>query len=312
MGIIFDCHTDILNDIVSRRKKGERDVFLTRHYSKFKKGEISGACIGYYYESKDFGDSFDLIIAHLEEELRESICLDIILRKQDLDTFVPGKIKTIFSIEGLSKVKSISDIDKLYQSRFRLASLCWNDQNDLATGVGGNPELGLTPLGAQVIKRMQQLGMIVDVSHANSKTLQDIIKITTKPIVASHSNSYHLTPHRRNLKDDQLKSIANTGGVICLTPVSKFVCDQPNATIQKYVEHILYVIRLVGIEHVGLGFDFMDYLADYEEGSSCQDFNNAGDGVKIIRKLKEAGLAYEDIEKIAYKNLFRVFKENLS
>ena len=160
--------------------------------------------------------------------------------------------------------------------------------------------------------------MIIDVSHTNEKTFWDICKIATKPIIASHSNCRSLCDVARNLTDEQLREIGNRNGVVGLNSYEEFVSyDVNNQTVEHLVDHIDHMVDVMGIDHIGLGFDFAEYLnADtlqhYTSSSYTYGVRGLEDTTKaknIIYELEKRGFSKEDIEKIAYKNFYRVIKE---
>ena len=209
------------------------------------------------------------------------------------------------------------------------------------------PHKGLTDFGKRVVQRMNQLGMIIDVSHAGDQTFWDVIKTTTKPVIASHSSVYSLVPHRRNLKDGQIKAIAENGGVIQINFNPGFIDSSFNnkeiAFLKKHaaendsllksgmsdfytldylynkyaeevnpmrpplsmlMQHIEYIINLVGVDYVGLGSDF--------DGINLtpQLLDDVTTYPLITKALVEKGYSKKDINKILGKNLLRVLKAN--
>ena len=207
---------------------------------------------------------------------------------------------------------------------------------------------GLTDFGKQVVHRMNALGMIIDVSHIGEQTFKDALSITTKPVIASHSNAYTLCPHRRNLKDYQIKEIAKNGGVIHLNfyvgfidstydrKVSSFnILHKPeidslvNAGAQPdyarmmilekhsseiadarpplsmLIDHLDYIVKLVGVDYVGMGSDFDGISFAPKELNGVEDFP------LITKALLERGYDKKDIRKILGENFIRVFKANL-
>jgi membrane dipeptidase len=164
---------------------------------------------------------------------------------------------------------------------------------------------------------MEELGMIVDVSHANEKSFWDIYENTEKPFIASHSNVYNLCKVPRNLKDDQIKAIAERGGVIGINAWPDFI-DEVNPSMENLVRHVDYIADLVGIDYVGFGFDFCDFLtedttASFQGGetSATKGLEDASKIPNFVELLAKSGYSERDIEKIAYGNMERVIKEIL-
>ena len=168
--------------------------------------------------------------------------------------------------------------------------------------------------GKRAIEIMEELGIIIDVSHADEKTFWDIIEVASGPIIASHSNVYNLCPVSRNLKDDQIKAIANTGGIVGINSWPEFV-DKENPSLNKLVDHIDYLVNLVGINHVAFGFDFTDFLNDsavssFKTGETAitPGINSADEIPNIIKALKDRGYNNEALDKICSKNLRDLFR----
>jgi membrane dipeptidase len=319
---IFDAHSDILVDITVKRQNGERDVFRKYHYEKLKRGGIGGLIAVIWIDKMNM-DPLDRMNEIINEGLKElkdiKDIAEIVLKYEDFERIrQEGKMQIVLGCEGLSGIKGdIHYLDLLFEIGIRHASLTWNEENELGTGVKGDPKRGLTRLGQVAVKKLEELGILIDVSHANEKTFWDICEITTGPIIASHSNAYSLCPHPRNLKDDQIKAIAEKGGVIGINAWPDFV-DEFNATIEGFIEHIDYMVEKAGIDHVALGFDFCDFLS-FDATSSFSEENKATKGLEDASKSKDVidlllkrGYKHEDIEKITYKNIEKVFKLSIS
>lgn len=223
------------------------------------------------------------------------------------------KIAAVPTIEGaysLNKDNAIGLINQYYDLGIRAIGLTWNYSNDLGEGankVYGDTSRtpskgGLTSLGKEVIKEMNRLGIIVDVSHMSENTFWDVINTTKSPIIASHSGVYSLKKHVRNLNDEQLKALKKNRGVISIVFYPEFLKDSDSVYIKDYVDHIDYVVNLIGIDHVGIGSDF-------DGGSLPQDLKDSSELYKVTDELLRRNYNKEDIEKILGKNILRVLKE---
>jgi len=217
-----------------------------------------------------------------------------------------GKIAAILSIEGGEALEGdLGVLRVLYRLGVRLLTLTWNQRNQIADGIGeSRTGSGLTEFGLKVIDEMNRLGMLIDVSHLSETCFWDVIKRSKAPIVASHSNCYNLCPHPRNLKDEQIKAIADKGGVIGITFVPNFLTQEKRkTTVKDVVKHINYLVEKVGVDCVGLGSDF--------DGTGGLPLGL--EGVDKISNITEGllGRGYEEreIEKILGGNFLRVFKE---
>jgi len=162
--------------------------------------------------------------------------------------------------------------------------------------------VGLSEFGEQVINRLDSLGVLIDVSHVGIKTIEDILEITKNPIIATHSGARELYDHYRNLNDDQIIAIANSGGVIGVVFYHWFLSGS-STNISQVVDHIDYIKNLVGIDHVSLGSDF-DGI-----GSMITGLEDVSTFPNLTLELLKKGYSRSDIEKILSGNVMRVFEE---
>ena len=265
------------------------------------------------------------------------------------------RLATMLGVEGGHMIEDkIVNLDALYVRGVRYMTLTWNNSTSWATSAADETtkgdsltHKGLTDLGKKIVVRMNELGMLIDISHNGEQTFWDVIKLTKKPIIASHSCVWAFCHHRRNLKDDQIKAIAKNGGVIHLNFYAGFLDStyekkaaqllakhkpeidslvahgtQPDyagiMTMEKYKEetnairpplsllldHLDYIVKLVGIDFVGLGSDFDGIEAGPRELNGVQDFP------LITKALLERGYSKKDVRKILGENFLRVFTAN--
>ncbi len=320
----FDGHSDILTDVTIRRLGGETDVFVRRHIEKLKKGGVAAAILVVWvdppYTSDPTWRTLEILGAASEEleEMRDHA--EPVYKTADMERIQDaGKIAVLLGMEGLSGLRgNASLLSMLYRFGVRHASLTWNEENEFATGVGSpHSERGLTPLGIEALRKMERLGMIVDVSHANERSFWDIYEHTQRPFIASHSNAYALQGVPRNLKDDQIKAVAERGGVIGMNAWPSFI-HPTEPSVENLVRHIDYIAGLVGVEYIGFGFDFCDYLTgdtleSFRDGekTAAEGLENAARIPALYDILRRKGYGEEDLERIAYKNLARVVREIL-
>ncbi|MCG0275355.1 MAG: dipeptidase [Thermosediminibacteraceae bacterium] len=320
----FDAHSDILTHVTIKRLEGEKDVFRKYHLERLKKGNVSGMILAVWidppYTNEPTYRMLQVLGAMSEEIENMKDLAEVVYEYKDMSRIrSQGKIAVILGMEGMSGLcGNVSLISMLYRLGIRHGMLTWNEENEFATGVGSpNKDRGLTPLGIQAVRKMEELGMIIDVSHANEKTFWDIYENTNKPFIASHSNVYNLCKVARNLKDDQIKAIAERGGVIGVNAWPAFI-DEVNPSVEKLARHIDYIAELVGIDYVSFGFDFCDFLAGTTaaalldgETSATKGLEDASKIPDFVELLVKRGYSDEDIQKIAYGNIERVIKEIL-
>jgi membrane dipeptidase len=216
-----------------------------------------------------------------------------------------NKIAAVLAVEGGHVIENdITKLDTLYALGMRYLTITWNNSTDWAVSAqdGRSATVGLSDFGKQVIRRLDTLGVIIDVSHVGIKTIDDILQTTKNPIIASHSGARKLYDHYRNLNDDQLIAIANSGGVIGVVFYHWFLSGS-NRDISQVVDHIDYIKNLVGIDHVALGSDF-DGISSMIIGlEDVSMFPN------LTLELLKKGYSRSDIEKILSGNIIRVFRE---
>jgi membrane dipeptidase len=228
-----------------------------------------------------------------------------------------GKMAALMGVEGGHMIEDdLNKLQTLYNRGVRYMTLTWNNSTKWASSAAEETSgkipadaRGLNEFGQEVVRKMNEIGMMVDISHVGEKTFWDVMKIVSKPVIASHSSVYHVAPVFRNLKDDQIDAIGKNGGVICVNFYSGFLdstFDKKSARppLSKLIDHIEYIVKRIGVDHVGLGSDF-DGI-----GSSPQELDGVQDFPKITRALQERGYSKKDIRKILGENVQRVFAAN--
>ncbi|SHI59299.1 dipeptidase [Lutispora thermophila] len=324
---IFDAHSDIWMKSLEERRNGNWDYFMNTHFPKLQKGKVSGGIFVVYTRTDEKVDSVRYLwkeVGGVMEEVRylkeNEAPIDFVTTYREIeDAINKGHFFALMGIEGLKGIEdNIEEIHTLYNLGFRHASLTWNEENHLAAGASNeNNDKGITPMGEKAIKLMEKLGMILDVSHLNEKSFWDITEIWKKPIIASHSNSKALLQHRRNITDEQAKAIAKSGGVIGVNACGEFLHkDKPS--INCYLDHIDHFVKVAGLEAVGIGFDFCDFLSDGSLGDdedishNVMGLENVAYAADVLEGLKSRGYSTSDIERIAHGNFLRVLKELIS
>lgn len=204
---------------------------------------------------------------------------------------------------GYAIGKDITNVERFRHRGVVYMTLCHNGNNDICGSARYNEEgLGVSTFGEQVIKEMNRVGMMVDISHAGEKSFYDALEISSKPIVASHSSARALCDHPRNLTDDQLKALAAKGGVAQVCMYGGFLRKNGEATIKDAIEHLNHMVNVMGIEHVGIGTDF-----DGDGGiTGCA---SASELINVTRRLLLERYSEESIRLIWGGNFLRVMEE---
>jgi len=226
--------------------------------------------------------------------------------KEIIELNKDGKIALVFCLEGGSIIEnSLEKLKEFYALGARYMTITWNKDLDWAYCAKGpdSKTKGLSAFGKKVIKTMDSLGMIIDVSHTGIKTIEDILKTSKNPIISSHSGAYAINPHFRNLTDEQIIAIAKTGGVIGVVFCPPFLSETKEASVKDIVDHIDYIVRLVGIDYVAIGSDFDGIYSVPKGMEDASKFPN------ITKTLLERGYSEKDIKKILGENALRVIKQ---
>lgn len=231
--------------------------------------------------------------------------LVVIENKRDLKAFTERRktekiVGGWLGVEGAHALEGkLENVDALFDAGFRVMSPSHFFDNDIGGSAHGVEKYGLTELGKSVIRKMESKGMLVDVAHASSKTIEDVLAIATKPLVVSHTGVKGTCDNQRNLSDDQLRAIAKTGGVIGIGFWDTAVCGTDATAIARAIHD---AASKVGIDHVALGSDF--------DGSVKAPFDTSGEAL-ITEALIDEGFSDDDIAKIMGGNILRLLSENL-
>lgn len=231
--------------------------------------------------------------------------LMVIKTKRDLQLFLERRktekiVGGWLGIEGTQVLEgNPANVDVLFDAGFRMMSPSHFFDTEMGGSAHGVEKYGLTDKGREMVKRMQAKGMLVDVAHASDKTIDDILAMTTKPVVVSHTGVKGTCNNNRNLSDDQLRAIAKTGGVIGIGFWDTAVCGEDAKAIARAIR---YAVNVVGVDHVGLGSDF--------DGSVKVPFDTSGEAL-ITEALLAENFSDEEIAKIMGGNILRLLQENL-
>lgn len=359
--IVVDSHNDVLSTATLNGLSIEKNLKGRTHsdLSRFFEGGIDVQVFSIFC-NEQFGADTAFKFANIEIDSLYALIqrnpqkMMLVTSPATLQQSVQqGKLGCMIGVEGGHMIEDkISYLDSLFNRGARYLTLTWNNSTTWASSAKDetNKEAGangLTPFGIQIVKRMNSLGMMIDLSHAGEKTFWDVLRLTKKPVLVSHSSAYTLCPVFRNLKDDQIKAIAANNGVIqvnfypgFLDPqyngkrkqiniqrkidkdslislkweekeITRWLSRKFNAEMNKIrppfsmlLDHIDYMVKLAGIDHVGIGAD-MDGIESLPQG-----INGVEDFPKITKGLLKRGYTREEIYKILGGNFIRVFSAN--
>jgi membrane dipeptidase len=187
---------------------------------------------------------------------RHSHLFSLVGKASDLDRAkAQGKVGVIMGLQNSEHFRQPEDVKQFYQLGQRCSQLTYNTQNLIGSGGTERVDGGVTDFGVKIINAMNEVGMLIDVSHSGDRTTLDAIELSSRPIAITHSNCRALNDHPRLKTDEAIRKLAARGGVMGITGVRNFVRGQEPTTIEHMVDHIEHVVKLVGIEHVGIGSD---------------------------------------------------------
>jgi membrane dipeptidase len=361
--IVVDSHNDILTACIEKKVSMDQSLKGRTHsdLGRFKEGGLdvqlfSVWCDGnqpspFLWTNREM-DTLDAVVKRNPDKITL-----VHTTKELLRAVKQGKIAAMFGVEGGHMMEdNLDNLTKLYARGTRYMTLTWNNSTSWATSAMlettkkdslATAHKGLTDFGKQVIRKMNELGMMVDLSHVGEQTFWDAINTTTRPVIVSHSNAYALCPVFRNLKDDQILAVGKNGGVIdlnfyagfvdssfmrkeikfahnysaevdsliksgvqrdyALTIISEKYASETNANrppLGMLLDHLDYIVKLIGVDHVGLGSDF--------DGISVapQQLDDVTSYPLITKALLERGYTRKDINKMMGGNILRVLKAN--
>lgn len=215
-----------------------------------------------------------------------------------------GKKVIMLGIEnGYAIGKDITNIERYRRGGVVYMTLCHNGDNDICDSAKGSGEHGgLSELGREVVREMNRVGMLIDLSHAAETTFYDTLECSKQPVVCSHSSCRALCNHPRNLTDEQMRALAAKGGVVQVTMYGGFLREEGEATLDDFMRHLYHAIEVAGIDHVGIGTDF-------DGDGKVVGCSDASQLRNVTRELLRKGFAVQDIEKIWSGNWLRVMQQ---
>ncbi|MCC6480524.1 dipeptidase [Sphingorhabdus sp.] len=229
-----------------------------------------------------------------------------VIATPELDAMLERRAKggpamgALLSIEGLQNLEGkAANLDKLYAAGFRMAGLTHFFDNELAGSMHGIKKGGLTPLGRDVIRRMEDKGMIVDIAHCSRQCVTEILAMARRPVVSSHGGVQATCKVNRNLSDEHIRGVARTGGIIGIGYWDGAICDTDPKSVAKAMKHVR---DLVGIDHVALGSDY--------DGATTVRFDTSK-LVQVTQALLDAGFTHDEIRAVMGGNAVRLLREGL-
>lgn len=331
----IDMHCDTLMEIYNHRKRNEECGILANDLhidlAKMKRGDYALQNFAVFAHKEDLAGvmplpeyAFRLIDIFYTEMRKYPDQIGIVKNYQDIvANMEKGKLSALLTMEeGAICEGKLEYLRIFYELGVRMFTLTWNFANELAypnkMAVKGQQEglffpeteRGLTEKGFEFVEEMERLGIILDVAHLGDKGIFDVLEHAKRPFVASHSNARAICGHTRNLTDEMIRGLAEKGGVMGMNYCPSFLRDPEKwgspkeVSIDDIIRHIRHIVNVGGIDCVGLGSDFDGTYVSFE-------MENCGDLLMLEDRLRKEHFTEEEIEKIFYKNVLRVYKEIL-
>jgi len=331
VGGIIDMHFDLPMDLYEKRQR--RDVLETDFLPEFEAGNISVVGAAIYVEDRylpEAGlrvalDQVARLYAETAASERFAICKSYreIQAAREMDN-----IAFLMTMEGVEPLGTdLNQLRVFYELGVRAIGLTHARTNAAGHGgvfaASGSSAEGLTPFGREVVCQCEALGVIIDLAHINPAGFKEILSITTKPPIISHTNARQYYDIERNISDGQIRMIGDRRGVIGVNSILVSPREE-ESTLDKYVDHIAHIANLIGIDGIGIGFDFFEFIyrqwsetrqkelaAKFTTPHFIPDLTNHSHSRNLTRKLIERGFSDSDIEKILRGNWLRIFEQIL-
>ena len=312
--VVLDSHTDTPMVWTEGMNLGERQNDTRVDFTKMRDGRVSATFMVAYLPQKSMNDTerreaHDIAVdtfAKLRAQVDNNpVIVGLALSPDDVAVLKKeGRTAACLGLEnGYALAGDISNTEKMFSLGVRYITLCHNGDNELCDSAKGNrTHGGLSAFGRAVVREMNRLGMMVDISHASDDTMRQAIDESAVPVVATHSSARSLCNHPRNLTDDLLKRLAARGGVCQICLYGYFLSENGEASVKTVADHIGHVVRIAGIDHVGVGSDF-------DGGGGIAGCESTDELINITKELLRRGYTEEETAKIMGGNFMRVWRE---
>jgi membrane dipeptidase len=328
-GGIIDLHFDLPMDLYAKRER--ENVLETEFLPELEAGNIGVVGVAIYIEDRYLPDAGLRValdqIARLYAETQACPQCAICKSYRDIENALKeDKIALLITMEGAEPLGTDLNLLRVfYELGVRSIGLTHARSNAAGHGgifaSSGSSREGLTEFGRDLVRECEALGVIIDLAHINPAGFNDVLSVTTKPPIVSHTNVRRYYDIERNISDDQIKMIGERRGVIGVNSVLVSAKEE-ESTLDRYVDHIEYIANLIDIDGVGIGFDFFEFIySQWPESAKKQlseklttphfipNLRNHSQARNLTRKLIERGFSDEEIEKILRRNWIRIFQE---
>jgi membrane dipeptidase len=332
---LVDAHSDLVADILRRRERGEKAVLLSTYAQELRDAGIKVMMMSTGGDApvQNIGSGDPMwctlkrILAIQRESEESGAAVRLCRSMAEVETTVKeGKLALLMMIEGGRPLRDdVDTVEFYYRVGIRSIQLTWNARNLLGDGCAESASGGkLTRFGKAVVREMNRLGMLIDLSHSAESTFYSVAETSTAPFIVSHANARALCNHLRNLTDDQLKLLAQKGGLVGACFFFRFI-DTERPSMSRLLDHVDHIAGLVGTDYIAIGADLIYYALDIFQaeltGGGGSAIYGAGgfdmpDDLRDLRSfalfskgLLERGYSREDVEKIMGGNLLRLYRK---
>ena len=319
---VVDCHLDLAEEVYQRYKNNEKEVIKNYYLDNWNKAGIKIIVSSIFVDNHYLPELGLRVALDQLSMLRDDISsikedVELVTNFQEFNRVMSSKkIGIMLSLEGLAPIgNDIHLLKTFYHLGVRGAGLTWSRSNYVAQGIGLGPDtfidVGLTAFGFEVVKTMNELNMFIDFSHLNDKGIDDVLQCSSKPVIASHSNCRKINNIPRNLSDEHICKIAESGGFIGINGIIPIIGEGPKGHINTICDHIDHINNLVGSDHIGFGFDICKGIdiTSMRYGNCEDEFIDAlkdhTDSILITEELLNRGYDESQIEKIIGLNIIR-------
>jgi membrane dipeptidase len=327
--VVVDCHNDLILLLARKQALGIEGHFADYWLPELRAGGVDVQVVPIYIDDEYRPEGAlrrTLQLIELTHRTVEAHADDVALcgTGAEIDAAVAdGKIAFVLALEGMEALgTNVEFVETFYRLGVRMMAFTHFGRTAMADGTAEDDAGSrLTRAGAEAVAEMDRLGIVCDVSHLGIRGTEHVLELATRPIIASHSSVRTLADHHRNLHDDAIEAIAACGGVVGINVFPWFI-DLKEPTLERVVDHIAYVRDLVGVDHVGIGPDFIreywdEFYSNYktfeleglELNSAIDKMAYSRDLPNLTAALLERGFADDDIRKILGENFLRVFRQ---
>ena len=324
--MIVDAHNDLLLELVLSREEGkfgdlvlrtgDERLFDRYWLPKLEAGGVGIQICPLHTADKPYARPSERALAQ-ETEFRRLLAenSDRVCQVRTRDELSDPRMRLVLAIEGVECLEGDpAAFEDWWDRGVRSASLTWNYENEFAGGIN-TPEQGLTAAGRTLVRRFAELGVVLDLAHASEQTWRDVIDEGV-PFSVTHAGCRDVFDHPRNLADWQLEALAERGGVLGVLAIRVFI-DPEKPTLSRWVDHLDHAVAVMGIEHVGIGADFVDQVVqigvtpDENPDLWLEGFGRPDEYPALIAALRQRGYDGARLEAITSGNWLRVLRETL-